>query len=206
MPSCVSTPLPAKDSARKTLSWNGGVFGDHISPIFRRKRPIGTSMPFPLPLRPLPAPRETVLSFLSRFAAMNAAKMSDFSIDVGHQIRRFLDLETAALDCLAEAAGLEPAIRDELASWTGVPAGDVRMAFRGEAFVSRALRNPVIRGCPLCLQEDAQATPGHPERLMAMRGDWLLRSVNLCCRHHHPLVPLWEVANPGNRAIDRSWF
>ncbi|MBL3597304.1 TniQ family protein [Rhodovulum sulfidophilum] len=148
-------------------------------------------MPFPLPLRPLPAPRETVLSYLSRFAAMNAAEMSDFSIDLGHQIRRFLDLETAALDCLAEAAGLEPAIRDELASWTGVPAGDVRMAFRGEAFVSRALRNPVMRGCPLCLQEDAQATPGHPERLMAMRGDWLLRSVNICCRHHHPLVPLW---------------
>ncbi|WP_242494170.1 TniQ family protein [Salipiger sp. IMCC34102] len=156
-------------------------------------------MPFPLPIRPLPAPRETVLSFLSRFAAMNAAEMSDFSIDLGYQIRRFLDLETAALDCLAEAAGLEPAIRDELDSWTGVPAGDIRMAFRGEAFVSRALRNPVMRGCPLCLQEDAQATPGHPEQLMAMRGDWLLRSVNLCCRHHHPLVPLWEVAKPAER-------
>ena len=54
-------------------------------------------------------------------------------------------------------------------------------------------------GCPLCLQEDAQATPGHPERFMAMRGDWLLRSVNLCCHHHHPLVPLWEVAKPAER-------
>ncbi|TNJ46307.1 TniQ family protein, partial [Phaeobacter sp. B1627] len=124
---------------------------------------------------------------------------SDFSIDLGHQIRRFLDVETAALDCLAEAAGLESAIRDELASWTGVPVGDVRMTFRGEAFVSRALRNPVMRGCPLCLQEDAQATPGHPERSMAMRGDWLLRSVNLCCRHHHPIVPLWDVARPSER-------
>jgi hypothetical protein len=34
---------------------------------------------------------------------------------------------------------------------------------------------------------------------MAMRGDWLLRSVNLCCHHHHPLVPLWQVAKPAER-------
>lgn len=156
-------------------------------------------MPFPLPLRPIPAPRETVLSFLSRFAAMNAAAMSDFSIDLGHQIRRFLDFDAAALYRLAEAAGLEPAMREGLLSWTGVPAGDVRMRYRGEIFVSRALRNPVMRGCPLCLREDAQAEPDHPERAMAMRGDWLLRSVNLCCRHHHPLVPLWDAARPAER-------
>ncbi|MFP3384599.1 TniQ family protein [Tritonibacter sp. SIMBA_163] len=156
-------------------------------------------MPFALPLRPLPAPRETALSFLSRFAAMNAAEMSDFSIDLGYQIRRFLELDTAALDRLAEAAGLEPAIRDDLVSWTGVPADDVRMFYRDEAFVLRAQRNPVIRGCPLCLREDAGATLGRPERLMAMRGDWLLSSVNLCCRRHHPLVPHWKVARPAER-------
>ncbi|MFT6119485.1 MAG: hypothetical protein ACJAXK_001433 [Yoonia sp.] len=27
---------------------------------------------------------------------------------------------------------------------------------------------------------------------MAMRGDWQLREVNICVRHHHPIVPLWE--------------
>lgn len=35
-----------------------------------------------LPLRPVPAPCETIFSFLSRFAAMNAATATDFSVDL----------------------------------------------------------------------------------------------------------------------------
>ncbi|WP_339108733.1 hypothetical protein [Thioclava sp. GXIMD4216] len=34
--------------------------------------------------------------------------------------------------------------------------GDVRMRYRGEVMVSRALRNPIIRGCPICLRGDSK--------------------------------------------------
>lgn len=46
-----------------------------------------------------------------------------------------------------EILGVYPQQLGEMLSWTGVQAGNVRMQFRGEIFVSRALRNPVMRGC-----------------------------------------------------------
>jgi len=58
--------------------------------------------------------------------------------------------------------------------------------------LARALRNPVMRGCPACLREDAQAHQGNPLEFMAMRGDWQLREVSYCLRHRQPLVPLWS--------------
>jgi hypothetical protein len=73
------------------------------------------------------------------------------------------------------------------------------MDFRNETFVSRALKNPKIRGCPVCLREDAQARPAAPLEAMAMRGDWQLREVSICVRHEHPLVLLWERNIPTER-------
>jgi hypothetical protein len=73
------------------------------------------------------------------------------------------------------------------------------MAFRGEVFVSRALRNPRMRGCPACLREDARGQERTPARAMALRGDWQLREVSLCVRHGHLLVTLWEVGTPAHR-------
>ncbi|WP_439561558.1 TniQ family protein [Roseinatronobacter sp.] len=87
----------------------------------------------------------------------------------------------------------------ELLSWTGTRAGNVRMQFRGELYVSRALRNPAMRGCPVCLREDAAGASGPPYGAMAMRGDWQLREVTVCTRHGHPLVPLWQAAAPRDR-------
>lgn len=72
------------------------------------------------------------------------------------------------------------------------------MRFRKEVFVSRALRNPIIRGCPLCIREHAADQP-HPLRQIALRGDWLCRGVDMCHRHHHLLVPLWSSARPIER-------
>lgn len=84
-------------------------------------------------------------------------------------------------------------------SWTGVPSGDVRMRFRGETFGSRALRNPVMRGCPRCLAEDAARLPDEPLAVMVMRGEWQLRDAGICLRHESPLTELWSVTRLDHR-------
>lgn len=61
-----------------------------------------------------------------------------------------------------------------------------------------------MRGCPVCLLEDAKKAPNDPIPMMAMRGDWLLREVNVCCRHGHVLVPLWEHTRPVDRYDTRA--
>jgi len=152
-----------------------------------------------LPLRPVPVPRETVFSFLSRFAAVNAATATDFSVDLGFGMKRFVQFEQAALDRLCETAALDRQALDNLKSWTGTPVGDAWMEFRKERFPSKAVRSPVMRGCPICLREDAKANPNDPVSEMVMRGDWLLRDVAICSHHEHELVPLWQEGKPEKR-------
>ena len=60
-------------------------------------------------------------------------------------------------------------------SWTGVRAGNVRMESRRGVFVTRALRDTVMRGCPVCLREDAAGHAGSGPAAMIMRGDWRMR-------------------------------
>jgi hypothetical protein len=153
----------------------------------------------PLLLRTAPLPRETLPSFLSRLAAVNGVGAADFAVDLGFSIKRFLNLEEDAVQALAGAGGLDAAEVAEILSWTGSGVGDVRMEFRSEVFVSRALRNPRMRGCPVCLREDARGQERTPARAMALRGDWQLREVGLCVRHSHPMVTLWEVGTPVHR-------
>lgn len=130
---------------------------------------------------------------------MNGVSTIDFAYDMGFSVKKIFLLEEQSLRRLAEIAGLERTAIDEMISWTGQAIGDVRMRFRGEVFGSRALRNPVVRGCPACLLEDVAEQPRNPRASMAMRGDWLLREASLCCRHHHLLVPLWTAPHQANR-------
>jgi hypothetical protein len=102
-------------------------------------------------------PRETVPSFLSRFAAMRRTSVVEFAQNMGFSFRRLLDGDPEALDSLAHWAGLTSAGIEVLESWSGEPIGDARMRLRDEVFISRALRNPTLRGCPVCLREDALA-------------------------------------------------
>lgn len=147
------------------------------------------------PLRPDPVPRETVPSFLSRFAAMRRTPVVEFAQNMGFSFRRLLDGDPEALDSLAHWAGLTSAGIEVLQSWSGEPIGDARMRFRDEVFISRALRNPTLRGCPTCLREDASAHSGVSVEAMALRGDWQLREVTFCLKHRHLLVPLWTADN-----------
>jgi hypothetical protein len=148
---------------------------------------------------PPPVPRETVFSYLSRLAATWRTEPVTLARHMGSQFRRFLELDPTAVEALVGWAGLHPRQVQELLSWTGVRAGNVRMEFRGELFVSRALRNPVVRGCPVCLREDAAGHEGPPAAAMAMRGDWQLREAFVCVRHRHRLVELWRAEKPVDR-------
>ena len=153
-------------------------------------------MPEPLPLRVAPVPRETWTSLLSRMAALNGTDVTMFASDMGGSARRFAGYGAEDVRFLVEAAGLDPAAVAALRSWTGESVGDGRTEFRGEVFITRAVRSRHVRGCPVCLREDAEAQGGDPLAAMALRGDWQLREVSVCVRHGHPLVLLWEVAKP----------
>ena len=152
-------------------------------------------MPSPLPLRPAPMQRETVPSFLSRISAMNGVGCIDFALDLGFSLKRVVHLDETALRQLTNCGDLSPYRLEELISWTGRQIGDVRTDFRGEVFVTRAIVNPVVRGCPICLREDAQKDTGKPLQHMVMRGHWQLREVSVCLDHSHILVPLWDKSN-----------
>ena len=149
--------------------------------------------------RLLPAHRETLPSFLSRLAASKGVKTPDLAVDMGFSFKRLLNQDEEALERLQVWSRLSDDELAALRSWTGAHAGQVTTLFCGEVFGSRALRSPVVRGCPICLQEDAAAHPDDPLAAMAMRGHWQLREVTICLHHQHPLVPLWEEHEPVKR-------
>ncbi len=148
---------------------------------------------------PPPARRETLYSYLSRLAATWRTEVADLAYDMGAPFKHFLEQDPEAFEILADWANLDPQQMNEMLSWTGTRAGNVRTKFRGSLFVSRALRNPAMRGCPVCLREDITEHDGLGVAAMVMRGDWQLREVNVCVRHSHPLVPLWESDKPRDR-------
>lgn len=145
-----------------------------------------------------PVDRETLPSLFSRMAILNGTDAVNFALDLGITFRRILEQEEEAVAIFAERAGVSATQLAELLSWTGERIGDVRMRFRKEVFVSRALRNPIIRGCPHCIREHAADQP-HPLRHIALRGDWLCRGVDICHQHQHPLVSLWSSPRPIER-------
>ena len=128
---------------------------------------------------------------MSRLAAAKGVSTADLCYDMRGAFRRLLSFEDEPLAAVAEFGGLSPEQMEELVSWTGKPVGDVRSVLRGEAFVSRAVRNPTMRGCPICLREDMENSGKPPLQSMVMRGHWLLRDTCVCVEHCHPLVPLW---------------
>ncbi|MQY43638.1 hypothetical protein GG681_13405 [Epibacterium sp. SM1969] len=138
-----------------------------------------------------------VLRFL-RLAASGLGVV-EFSKDMGFSFKRVLNFEEVALQTLAEVAGLRAEQLNELVSWTGRPAGDIRMHFRGELVPSRALRSPVVRGCPDCLRADIAAQSVAPLTAITYRGDWQLKDAKVCIMHNRPLVPLWEEDTPLRR-------
>lgn len=148
-----------------------------------------------------PAPRETFHSVLSRVACSKGVSVPDFVADIGVAWREAVRLESSVV---AEIAGILRLTECEIAetlSWTGVPQGNVRIRFRGEDYISRSLRNPVMRACPCCLRQDIEASPDGYLTSAVMRGDWQLREASICLEHQHLLVPLWH-ENAATRRFD----
>lgn len=117
-----------------------------------------------------------------------------FCLDMGVSLKRIINHDPEALRCLEKWGGLDKNELNEMLSWSGVSCGDVRMELRGELFGSRAVRNPVMRGCSRCLVEDAEKQSNEPLSAMVMRGEWQLRDAGICLRHRRPLVELWTVS------------
>lgn len=137
-------------------------------------------------------PRETALSLLSRLASRLQIDPTELAFEIGISIKRVANVDRIALEKLVAVAGFDETVVEDLATWSGEAIGDVRMRFRDEIFVTRALRGSTIRGCPTCLREDAERYAGPALEAMAMRGDWQLRYQHVCIRHRRPLVLLWK--------------
>lgn len=137
-------------------------------------------------------------SFFARLAAANGTDATNFAMDIGVSLKRVVHQDAKTVELVRQLAGLSDEDMSMLLSWTGEPLGDVRMQYRGEVFVSRALRNPVVRGCLRCLA-DQTAAPGWPLTNIAMQGHWLCRGVDVCVAHQQVLTPLWTEANPVQR-------
>ncbi len=137
---------------------------------------------------------------------MNGVGAIDFAADMGFSFKKLVQLEEVALSRLAACGGLTAELLEEQISWSGQRTGNVQMAFRNEVFGSRVLRNPTVRGCPICLRKDVEAKPSHPLTEMTMRGDWQLREASVCVEHSHLLVPLWKCSRPEQRYDLQSRF
>ena len=146
-----------------------------------------------------PEPRETVPSFISRLAASKGVTADNFCLDMGVSLKRLVLLDVEAVTALGRWGSLSDADLKELLSWTGVPVGNVRMTFRGEVMVSRALRNPILRGCRSCLVENIRHHPAEPKLTMVMKGDWQFRDTCVCLKHRALLTELWTEQTPVRR-------
>ncbi|UOA30521.1 hypothetical protein DSM110093_00270 [Sulfitobacter sp. DSM 110093] len=126
---------------------------------------------------------------------MRGQSLASICNELGLSTRKLINLDRPQTQIIAEMFGLQDAVLREMLSWSPLPLERVQVRFRGEDFVSRALINPVVRGCPACLREDIQSGTAPPQGQMVMRGDWQLRYVEVCLRHGRPLVPLWNIAS-----------
>jgi hypothetical protein len=140
--------------------------------------------------------REPAFSLMSRMASVGGTSAADFGLDIEVPFQDVLDGDPKAINRLADIAGLDV---QPLQSWTPSKSDRARRLIRNEKFPSKTVLISQIRGCPLCLQEDANCATSLPQRAMAVRGDWLLPHVTVCIRHEHSLVPLWKESHPFSR-------
>lgn len=148
---------------------------------------------------PTPAPRETVISFLNRLAAMKGIPTQQLAHDMGSEFRRMLRHEDESLSALAKWGHISQEQLEEMRSWSVEHVSDVKSKLRGEVLSSRALRNPIIRGCPECLRDDLNAGHDDPADVLVMRGEWQLQDTCVCVLHQKPLVSLWSAQCPRER-------
>ncbi|OSP53531.1 hypothetical protein BV911_17525 [Pseudoruegeria sp. SK021] len=149
-----------------------------------------------LSLTPTLIAREPAFSFASRVAALNGVTAAGFATDMGLSFARITDGDTDDVAKLAALCGVDVL---ELQGWTPVHIGGRQHSFRGHSLHARAVKQTSLRGCPVCLCEDARTSPDAPELSMAIRGHWLFRPVTICLEHNHSLVQLWKETSKTGR-------
>lgn len=133
--------------------------------------------------------RETATSYTSRLAARNGLSAAAFCRDFGMSFRSVVDGDPAAIRTIAGLGGVS---KNQLADWSPTSLGERRISFRGHIFHGKTIRSPEIRGCPVCLREDAAINALSPAQAMGIRGHWAVPHVATCRLHDHPLVPLYR--------------
>ncbi|MDE4306342.1 TniQ family protein [Phaeobacter gallaeciensis] len=146
-------------------------------------------MTTPLALMPAIKDRETAFSYVSRMAAMNGVDTAGFCTDMGLSLTKIIN---GVPEDLMKLAALCDSDVEDLKRWTPLYFGNRAHTFRGHRVHAKAIKDTTVRGCPVCLREDAEASPDNDTGEMYIRGHWLFRPVSLCVKHHHPLVPLWS--------------
>lgn len=157
-------------------------------------------------VRPTPRDRETLLSYLSRAAAMRGLGLWEFTSELGLSQKALIALDPDALTEVGALFELSPDEIAELVSWSPRPVAGVRMQFRNEQVVSRAVVNPTIRGCPECLREDTAFSDHAATDGMVIRGDWQFRHVAVCIWHRIALAPLWTETRQASRFDFSTWL
>lgn len=157
----------------------------------------------PLPLNVPLIERETGFSFMSRLAVRNGVSTSLLGLDYDIPFKSVLDGESPAINDLSALGGVAS---QPLAKWTASRSERSSHILCGETFHGMTIRNPVIRGCPECLKEDAHDHSRPLEQQMAIRGHWMVKHVFLCLKHGHPLVKLWHETNLYNRYDTSPFF
>jgi hypothetical protein len=130
---------------------------------------------------------------MSRLAAVNKVDLREFGFELGIPFQRILNGEQDMIRTLALLGGAD---HECLQHWSGTKLEGRRHELCGEIYPAKTIRSPEIRGCPICLKQDASASERSPEHSMAIRGHWLVPHVTICLAHKHPLVPLWRETQP----------
>lgn len=150
----------------------------------------------PLRLSLKPQDDETAFSYMSLLSARNGVSVSEFGLDQDISFQKVLDGNSKAIAALAWLGG---ASTETLLKSTPQKLSNRQHRFCCELFPSKIIRDPTVRGCPICLKEDAEGLDLRPHWSMALRGHWMIPHVAICSKHNHPLVALWRDSSPHNR-------
>lgn len=150
----------------------------------------------PLPITVPLQQREPAFSYMSRLAARNELSAVDFGRYTGLTFQKVLRGDPDIIIMLSSRGGIN---RDELQAWSPAPLEGPLHSFAGHSFPSKTILYPKMRGCPVCLREDADGSDLPVEQAMTIRGDWLIPHVTICLKHEHPLVGLWHESAPTAR-------
>lgn len=145
---------------------------------------------------PILRDRETLTSFISRWAAYRWADARTFCTDKDLSFQSVIDGDDDVVSKLADFDLLLPL---SIYEWSPLKRPNTQRMLKGHLFPSKVIQSPKIAGCPVCLRLDAEGSDNEPHVAMAMRGDWLVPHVTFCHSHRHPLVPLWQDAKPFTR-------